>query len=328
MSKLFWVTLSLVKGLGNSGIVKLYRHNPSADFSHLSNPNFITVVNKNVQELLTDQSYMQKTKEKALCHIEAHEQKDITVIPINSDYYPPLLQLINDAPAVIYAKGNFELLKGNKMLAIVGTRKPTRIGIASAKKIASTFAQRDYTIVSGLALGIDTAAHQGALQVKEGKTLAVLAGDLTKIYPIENKGLSKEILKKNGLLISETPIETQNNKGNFVKRDRIQSALALGVCPVQTPLKGGTQHTIKFAKKFQRFLFTPIPLEQEESAVQGNLELISNGTPVLDSVECYDTFDEEMKKTYQTLIERISVNTPTNQANSMKMANYKQSSLF
>src|SRR5699024_12058801 len=119
-----------------------------------------------------------------------------------------------------------------------------------------------YTIVSGLALGIDTAGHEGALGAENGKTIAVLAGNLTQIYPAKNKELAMEILERDGLWLSETPIGQSNTRGNFVKRDRIQSGLSLGVCPVQTPIKSGTQHTIEFTRKQNRFLFSPIPLKR------------------------------------------------------------------
>ncbi len=302
----FWITLSFVKGLGNIGIKKLYRQNSTADFPTLSNASFTKVVSKSVQDNLNNHSYIQELKNQASHHIAAHRKKEIAVIPISSDYYPPLLRLIKDPPAVLYGKGNLELLKEYKNIAIVGTRNPTRIGVASAQKIAFTFAQRGYSIISGLAKGIDTAAHQGALQVNGGKTIAVLSGDLTKVYPTENIQLANEILKKEGLLISESPIGKTNIKGNLVKRDRIQSGVSLSVCPVQTSLKGGTQHTIRYAKEQQRFLFTPIPLEKDVTVVQGNLELISNDIHVLKSTECYDKVEKQISNTYKVLSEEIS----------------------
>lgn len=328
MNDIFWTTLSFVKGLGNIGINKLYNQNPNASFTSLSDTSFMKVVSKSVREQFSDNLYILTLKEKAIRHIEAHNQNEITVISINSDYYPKLLRLIKDAPAILYAKGNIELLRGYKNLAIVGTRNPTKIGIASAKKIASTFAQRGYTIVSGLAIGIDTAGHQGALQMEGGKTIAVLASDLTEVYPSENKQLANEILKNDGLLLSESPIGKQNIKGNFVKRDRIQSGISLGVCPVQTLIKSGTQHTIQYAREHQRFLFTPIPLEKEEDAVQGNFELISNGTPVLKSNECYQKFDNEMQKTYNFLSDKITNNFKNNHLREDNSGNFEQSSLF
>lgn len=328
MNDLFWMTLTFVKGLGNTGIKKLYIQSPTADFPSLLHSSFIQVVSKSVQEQLTNPSYMQELKEKAISHIEVHNQAEISVIPITSEYYPTLLRLINDPPAILYAKGNLDLLKKTKNVAIVGTRNPTKIGLASAKKIASTFAQRGYTIVSGLATGIDTAGHEGALQVENGKTIAVLAGNLKDLYPLENRDLSNDILKNDGLLLSETPIDKGNIKGNFVKRDRIQSGLSLGICPVQTPLTGGTQHTIQFAREYDRFLFTPIPLEDDEDAVQGNLELISSGVPVLKNTDGYDQFEQEMEKTYQYLMKKIESETSSNELNIKDLENYEQGSLY
>ncbi len=328
MNDLFWITLTFVKGLGNTGIKKLYIQSPTADFPNLLQSSFIKVVSKSVQEQLTNQTYMQELKEKAFTHMEAHRQADISVIPISSTNYPSLLRLINDPPAILYAKGNLGLLKSAKNVAIVGTRKPTKIGVASAKKIACTFAQRGYTIVSGLALGIDTAAHQGALQVENGKTIAVLAGNLKEIYPVENRALSSDILKNDGLLLSESPNDKENIKGNFVKRDRIQSGLSLAICPVQTPMKSGTQHTIQFARDHDRFLFTPIPLEKDEEAVQGNLELISNGIPVLESIDGYDQFEREMEKMYQYLMKKIESETSSKQLIEKDTEFYEQGSLF
>src|SRR5699024_10520052 len=145
---------------------------------------------------------------------------------------PNLLRLIPNPPPLLFAKGNLDLLQSPKNIAIVGTRKPTKIGVKSAEKIATTFAEMDYTIVSGLALGIDTAAHEGALRIEDGKTIAVLAGSVANIYPAKNRELAERILAQAGLLVSETPLGQPNTRGNFVKRNRIQSGLSLAVCPV------------------------------------------------------------------------------------------------
>src|SRR5699024_7635342 len=119
---------------------------------------------------------------------------------------------------------------------------------------------------------------EGALRIEDGKTIAVLAGSVANIYPAKNRELAERILAQAGLLVSETPLGQPNTRGNFVKRNRIQSGLSLAVCPVQTPLKSGTQHTIEFCRKQDRLLFTPLPREQdlEKDAVQGNLEMIHN----------------------------------------------------
>lgn len=255
------------------------------------------VSNKSITKLITVEN-VELAKMKAEKLITRHEEKNIKVIPISSEWYPEYLRLIEDPPKVLYAKGNIELLKEKDTMAIVGTREPTAIGIKAARKIAFTFANMGYTIVSGLALGIDTAAHQGALEAPNGKTITVLAGDLTQVYPAKNKRLATEILDRNGLWVSETPIGQPNNRGNFVKRDRIQSGLSLGTCPVQTPIKSGTQHTIEFTRKQKRYLFTPIPLKRDagENAIQGNLVLIESGVPILKDKKSYEVIHEALQK--------------------------------
>lgn len=244
---------------------------------------------KNVKTLLASES-IEIAKKDAEILIKAHEKKDITVIPISSESYPELLRLIPDPPTLLFAKGNLELLKGKKTLAIVGTRKPTPNGTKTDHKIAKNFAEIGYIIVSGLALGIDTAGHEGALSANNGKTIAVLAGSLAEIYPTENKALAQDILEREGLWLTETPLGQANTEGNFVKRDRIQSGLFLGVCPVQTPKKSGTQHTIAFSREQNHFLFTPNPLKQDlnEDTVQGNLALIESGVAVIENKEPYE----------------------------------------
>ncbi|MGG3690879.1 DNA-processing protein DprA [Caldifermentibacillus hisashii] len=301
MNDFFWTTLSCVKGVGSKTLTELYENNPFLDFDNLYDY-LETVKKKSLFKLLSFEN-IQLAKDKAEKLLAADENEGIKVIPISSEWYPNYLRLIPDPPTILFAKGNIELLKEKQNLAVVGTREPTVSGIKAAQKIAMTFAEMGYTIVSGLALGIDTAGHVGSLLANNGKTIAVLAGNLTEIYPAKNKQLAMEILEKDGLWLSETPIGQANMRGNFVKRDRIQSGLSLGVCPVQTPVKGGTQHTIEYARKQNRFLFTPIPLaqDQNENAIQGNLELIKSGVYVLKDKDSYQTIHQMLQEKKERL---------------------------
>ena len=294
MNDFFWLTLSCIKGVGSKTLIQLYESYPDLNAENLYEQ-IKTVNKKNISKLLSPEN-ITVAKERAENLITSHEEKDIKVIPISSEWYPNYLRLIPDPPTILYAKGNMELLKEKLNLAVVGTREPTETGIKAARKIASTFAEMGYTIVSGLALGIDTAAHEGALKAKNGKTIAVLAGNLMQIYPAKNKELATEILERDGLWLSETPIGQSNTRGNFVKRDRIQSGLSLGVCPVQTPTKSGTQHTIEFSRTQNRFLFTPPPLQQDENenAIQGNIELMNAGVTVLQNKESYKSIHNNL----------------------------------
>ncbi|MEI3611559.1 DNA-processing protein DprA [Pseudogracilibacillus sp. SO30301A] len=294
MNDFFWLTLSCIKGVGSKTLIQLYENYPDLNVENISEQ-IKMIKKKNISKLLSPEN-IKIAKESAENLIISHGKMDIRVIPISSDYYPEYLRLIEDPPTVLYAKGNIELLKEKQTIAIVGTREPTETGKKAAYKIAKTFAEMGYNIVSGLALGIDTVAHKGALEAKNGKTIAVLAGNLTQIYPAENKKLATEILERDGLWLSETPIGQANMRGYFVKRDRIQSGLSLGVCPVQTPTKSGTQHTIEFSRKQNRFLFTPPPLQQDENenAIQGNIELIKAGVSVLQNKESYQTIHNNL----------------------------------
>lgn len=296
MTNLFWTTISCIKGIGSKTFLQLYEQNPSLNFDTILS--FVkNIEQKRMKNLLTEEN-IEEAKNKAKELIQRHKENDIETIPLSSELYPKYLRLIPDPPPLLYAKGNVELLREKKLVAIVGTRNPTPLGYKASQKIAKTFAKKGYVIVSGLALGIDTAAHEGALMVENGKTAAILAGNLTEVYPAKNRRLAEKIIENDGLLLSETPIGQPNTRGNYVKRDRIQSGLSLGVCPVQTPLKSGTQHTINFAKEQGRFLFTPIPLTQDEKekAIEGNVKLISEGVPVLENKDSYEKLSQEMSK--------------------------------
>jgi len=142
-----------------------------------------------------------------------------------------------------------------------------------AGKIAEIFAKKDYVIVSGLAEGIDTAAHRGALSAK-GTTVAVVGHGLDTIYPAKNKELAETIIKNNGALVSEYPYGTTISREHLIMRDRIQSGLSLGVFVIETGIKGGTMHTVNFCKKQKRALIVlQHPVKNENTA--GNAHLIS-----------------------------------------------------
>lgn len=185
--------------------------------------------------------------------IEKSDQQDIKIIPITHKTYPERYKSLEDAPILIYAKGNIKALNSSRSVAIVGTREPTEYGIRAGEILATNFASNKFVVVSGLALGCDTVAHKGCLKV-HGTTVAVLAGGLDKIYPKENRDLASEILEKNGCLISEYPVGTSPRGNFFVERDRLQSGLSQAVIVIETDVKGGTMHTVGFALKQKRYL--------------------------------------------------------------------------
>ena len=203
------------------------------------------------------------------------KQHDIRIISGNDPDYPKSLLRISDPPVLLHISGNIDAINRN-CIAIVGSRDPTQYGITAAKKLGALFAEQGYTVVSGLANGIDTAAHQGALEVN-GMTVAVLAHGLDTIYPGKNKRLADEICKNRGALISEYSWGTKINRSYFAARDRIQSGLSLGVFVVETGIKGGTWHTVKSCEEQKRALIVlkPLPDLIGHPKTYGNTQLIS-----------------------------------------------------
>lgn len=175
---------------------------------------------------------------------------EITTINKEDPRFPTALKDIGeDCPEKIYALGNISLLESENMVAIIGSRKASRSGNSAAYALGAKFAKEGKTIVSGLALGCDAAAHRGCLSV-DGKTIAIVATGLNIIHPRENVPLQEEILRKGGLIISEQPLGTKANPSRLVARNRLQAALSPMVIVAECPEHSGTMHTVRFAQKY------------------------------------------------------------------------------
>jgi DNA processing protein len=174
------------------------------------------------------------------------------LIPMTDPRYPPRLKEIFDPPPLLYARGRVELL-GSLMLAIVGTRRPTPYGTAAAARLSRDLALAGLTIVSGMARGIDTAAHRAALD-SQGGTVAVFGCGVDELYPVENRKLSTEIAGK-GLIISEFPMGTPPYPQNFPVRNRIVSGMSAGVLVVEGGEYSGSAITAKLATEQNREVF-------------------------------------------------------------------------
>lgn len=196
--------------------------------------------------------------------LENSAKVGIHAIPITSVRYPIGLSLIDEAPVMIYCKGNLSTLDSVPGLAVVGTRKATPNGIVIAERIAKHFADKDWVIVSGLALGIDTSAHRGAL-LAGGKTIAVLAHGLGSIYPKQNIGLADDILGADGLLVSEYPLGCTARPEQFVLRNRIQIGLSAGSVIIEAEEKSGTKTQAEYCLRNKRHLFAVVPNGATES---------------------------------------------------------------
>lgn len=197
-----------------------------------------------------DMQELEVAYEKYQSIIERSNELGIRIFSYLDQGFPTKLRKIADPPAVVYALGDTECLN-EKAVAVIGTREPIQHGAEIAEQLGFVLGREGYTVVSGLAYGCDKFGHMGCLRAK-GKTAAVMAGGLDKVYPAEHKELAQEIVESGGCLISEYPVKSPMYRNCFVERDRLQSGLSEGLIIVETDVKGGTWHTIEYAREYGR----------------------------------------------------------------------------
>lgn len=220
---------------------------------------------------------------------------------LDSNYPKQLLKTVDDKgttsfPVVLYYQGDISTasLPG---IAIIGTRDPTSEGVRIGQYLASEFAKRGLNIISGLAIGCDTCAHQGALKV-DGRTTAFLAHGLNTIYPSQNESLAKDIIDNNGLLMSEYPIGTTLTTYNLVARDRLQSGLANATLVIQTGKSGGTMHAANSTLAANKPLYAVKYLDAETAAhdkTAGNDYLVQRGAKYICETDDIDALTDKVK---------------------------------
>ena len=206
---------------------------------------------------------------------------DTTVLSISDDLYPPLLREVHDPPSELYVRGDPDLLL-QPQLAIVGARRATAVGLRLASAIAGALAGHGMVVTSGLALGIDGAAHEGALAAGGG-TIAVLGTGVDEIYPRRNRRLGEQIAAQ-GCLLSEYPPATPPRKGHFPRRNRIISGMCLGTLVVEAALPSGSLITASTAVEQGREVFT-LPWSLAHKGGAGCLQLLRDGAKMVTRVE-------------------------------------------
>ena len=200
--------------------------------------------------------------------------------PLDAEY-PESLKSIYDPPLALYVRGEL-LSRDRHALAMVGSRKCTSYGLSSADRLSYQLAQTGFTVVSGLARGIDSAAHEGALKGK-GRTIAVLGSALDELYPPENAEMAERIARA-GAVISEYPFGRQADRQTFPYRNRIISGLSMGVIIVESGAKSGSLLTADAASEQGRSVFA-IPGRIDSPASKGTNRLIKNGAKLVDNVD-------------------------------------------
>ena len=196
--------------------------------------------------------------------------------------YPSKLREIKNPPTRLYAKGNIELLN-NIGLAIIGSRTNTQYGEKMCKTFTKKLVEYDFTIISGLAVGIDSIAHKTCLRYS-GKTIAVLPCGLDNIYPKQNKKLFDEILENNGLVITEYENNVKAESKKFLERNRIVAGLGIGTLVIEAGYRSGTSVTARYTKNLNKPVFC-IPSSLENIKGLGTNELIKKESKLVTKIE-------------------------------------------
>ena len=207
-------------------------------------------------------------------------QAGAVFITARDEGYPKMLREIHDPPIGLYRKGGY--LFGQPCIAIVGSRRTTLYGQSVAKKLGAELARLGFCVVSGLARGIDTAAHEGALSVG-GKTAAVLGTGIDIIYPSENLGLYRQIAET-GAVLTEFPFGRKADRQSFAMRNRIVSGICEGVVVVESDVSGGAMITARFAGEQGRLIFA-VPGRIDQATSRGCHQLIRDGATLLTGVD-------------------------------------------
>jgi len=263
----YWVALSQNLKIGPRTFQKLHKIFP--DFRQLWTGSFADFASKRLPEqlfILVDETRKKVNPEKEMDKLK---KLAINTVTIKDKAYPEQLKEIADPPAVLYWRGNLADIQPS--VSVVGTRKFTAYGQRATEYLVEPLAKAGLTICSGLALGIDSLAHQAALQAS-GRTIAVLGSGLDRIYPTNNRALADKILQKNGAIVSEYPLGTPPFRSNFPMRNRIVAGLSLGTLVIEAALQSGALITAACALDYNRQVFAlPGSIYSDQSAGTNNL---------------------------------------------------------
>ncbi len=323
-SRDYLIALNMIEGLSTLNVRELLKYYkiPSdifkasaAELGRVSGINF-----KTARAIITFPS--SKVLSQELNLIDKHK---INIITIQDNAYPSILKQIHDPPIVLYVKGYY--LETDKLsLAVVGSRKSSEYGLKMARTISINLAKEGITIISGLARGIDTRAHQGALSAK-GRTLAVLGSGLLKIYPPENELLYNKVISS-GAVISEFPLNCPPYRYNFPRRNRIISGLSLGVVVVEARKKSGSLITANMALEQGRDVFA-IPHRAGFFSSLGTNELIKQGAILIQSAQdIIEELNPEVKKYLQYVPKSATITQDIHMATFEPQSKKTQESLY
>jgi len=282
-----YLRLHLIDGIGPITMGKLLAHFGSADAVLAASPDqwrCVRGIGRSIAEGLR-QSLQQDRAEQEIAL--AAQQKVRILCPLD-DEYPPLLKHVPDGPVCLYVRGRLQPQDGVS-LGVVGSRKPSYYGQEQARFFSEALARSGLTIISGLAYGVDACAHQGAISAG-GRTVAVLGNGLSSIYPPGHAQLAEEIAES-GAVVSELPMNTAPDAGNFPRRNRIIAGMSLGTLVIEGSLRSGAMITARLAGDYDREVFAlpgridcPTSAGPNSLIREGAAKLVMNPGDILDGL--------------------------------------------
>lgn len=247
-----WIALNMTPGVGPRAATKLLERFGSAESVFAATRAELESLRLRPEAV---ESIMARDLfERASAEIERVRSLGADILLLDDGVYPQLLREIFDPPITLYVKGEWSLCLEGPCVGVVGSRRASTYGQNAAVMLARDLAERGVTIISGLARGIDAAAHRGALEAG-GRTVAVMGTGLDQVYPRDHKKLADEILERGGALVSEFPLETPPAPQNFPYRNRVISGLSLGVLIVEAAENSGSLITARLALEQGREVF-------------------------------------------------------------------------
>ena len=275
--KKYWIWLSCIKGLGSKRKqILLKRYKTPEKIYNLKKEEILQ--NKGFNEKLAETIICKENRENIEKQIECLQRQNIKILTIEDEEYPKILKNIYDYPVSIYVKGNETILNA-PAIGIVGCRESSHYGEKVAQYFAYHLSKRKINIISGLAKGIDSQSHIGAIKAK-GITIGVVGNGLDMVYPKENQYLYDKIIKENGAIISEYPLGTKPEKMNFPARNRIISGMSKGILVIEAKKKSGTLITVDFALEQGKDVYV-VPGNIDEINSVGTNDLIKQGAQMV-----------------------------------------------
>lgn len=273
----YWLGFHLIPGVGAARIGRLVDHFGSVESAWNASEQQLRIAglpSEVVSTVVAQRNQLDLDRE-----LDRLERHGVSALTLEDDTYPRLLRHIPSPPPVLYVRGS--LLPSDELaIGVVGTRRATSYGTDMAARVSHDLGAAGVTVVSGLALGIDTAAHRAVLEAG-GRTIAVFGCGLDTIYPARNRHLAEQIVES-GALVSEYPLGTKPDGRNFPARNRIISGLSKGVVVIEAPLKSGALITTAFAADQGRDVYA-VPGSALSANSAGCHELIRNGAALVTS---------------------------------------------